>query len=246
MTEREPKPWRDEGAPPDVRAVLDASKDHEPGPDALAALEARLAAVLPAGALGVGAAAGGKAGAAGAAGASAGVGAKAMVVAAVIATGALGGGAWLASGGAGEPPSGLPRAVPSVMSAPPSPPPPVSVAPEPPAVPPPSPSQAPAPAQPSAPRAPVPVASSPPESALLADAQRALVGGEPARALALVDAHARAYPGGSLVQEREMLAIQALVAQGRRADAAARAAAFRRAYPGSTHLARLDALVPPP
>jgi hypothetical protein len=51
---------------------------------------------------------------------------------------------------------------------------------------------------------------------------------------------------GVLGQEREFLRIAALVALGRRDAAGERAAAFRRAHPGSALAARLDELVGPP
>ena len=49
--------------------------------------------------------------------------------------------------------------------------------------------------------------------------------------------------GVSLAQEREMLAIEALVKTGRGGDARMKAVLFREKYPTSSHLLRLDALV---
>jgi hypothetical protein len=87
----------------------------------------------------------------------------------------------------------------------------------------------------------LPTESGPTEIALLNRAQGALRG-EPARALELVAEHARRFPGGALVQEREFIAIQALVGLSRSGAAAARARRFRAAFPDSAHLRRLDLL----
>ena len=81
------------------------------------------------------------------------------------------------------------------------------------------------------------------EIQLLQRAQDAL-GGSPARALALLDQHAARFPGAGLGQEREVIAIDALVRLGRAEEARARAAAFAARFPRSAHLRRLDALVP--
>jgi len=85
-----------------------------------------------------------------------------------------------------------------------------------------------------------------PEALMIRRAHDALLRGAPDRALVLVAEHARAYPTGALAQEREVIAIEALVAEGRRADAQTRAAAFRAAHPGSVHLGRLERLVGAP
>jgi hypothetical protein len=66
---------------------------------------------------------------------------------------------------------------------------------------------------------------------------------DPAGALALTDEHARRFSNGTLVPEREVLAIEALARLGRTSEARARLAAFRERYPQSPHLARLDTLV---
>ncbi len=67
----------------------------------------------------------------------------------------------------------------------------------------------------------------------------------PARALAFTDQHRRRFGEGTLAQEREVVAIDALVRLGRGADARARADAFRARWPRSAHLRRIDVLVPP-
>lgn len=83
------------------------------------------------------------------------------------------------------------------------------------------------------------------ELELLAEARDALSADAPDRALSAVAAHARRHPRGRFDQEREVLAIRALVAAGRPDDARARAARFHRRFPGSLHRAAVDALIPP-
>jgi hypothetical protein len=61
----------------------------------------------------------------------------------------------------------------------------------------------------------------------------------PARAYALTDEHRRHYPRGLLSEERELLAIEALLALGRRPEAEGRAAQFSRRFPGSMHARKL-------
>jgi len=55
------------------------------------------------------------------------------------------------------------------------------------------------------------------------------------RALALTQEHARRFPGGTLAQEREVIAIDALARLGRAKDAKDRAKGFREQYPDSPH-----------
>jgi hypothetical protein len=76
------------------------------------------------------------------------------------------------------------------------------------------------------------------ELTLLAQARRALTI-SPARSLALVADHAAHYPKGMFVQEREVIAIEALVKLQRKDEARKRAAEFERAHPRSPHLERL-------
>lgn len=80
------------------------------------------------------------------------------------------------------------------------------------------------------------------EMTLLGSAQAAL-SGAPAEALARCEEHARTYPGGAFADEREVLAVDALIRLGRRSEAEARAARFRVAHPGSAYLRRLDTLL---
>ncbi len=84
------------------------------------------------------------------------------------------------------------------------------------------------------------------EATMLARAYEELRHGSPQRAVAVAGEHARAYPHGAFAQEREMIAIEALVKLGDRAGAGARAAAFRKAFPRSSHLPRLATISPEP
>ena len=61
----------------------------------------------------------------------------------------------------------------------------------------------------------------------------------PSTALALTDAHARRFPQGALVQEREVLAIDALGRLGRTEEASARAYRFRARWPDSPYVREL-------
>jgi hypothetical protein len=80
------------------------------------------------------------------------------------------------------------------------------------------------------------------EIALLGRAHQALAS-NPARALALTVQHRRDYPSGVLGQESDLIAIEALEALGRKAEARASADSFRARYPSSAHLRRLDRLL---
>ena len=231
---------RDAGLRGDLRAVLEAGSAHDPTPGELAGLSSKLAALLPPGTLPPAPAApaaplagGGLSGAA-----------KLAVAIAVI--GAVGGAAWLARSPDATTP--VPGATPVIVA-------------------PPSPSEAVTSAAPvvTASAAPTvigtasatPIVTAPrpsstsaasaaplaPESLMISRAHDALLQGAPDRALALAADHARAYPKGALAQEREVIAIEALVAQGRKADGRSRATSFRTAYPGSAHLGRIERLV---
>jgi hypothetical protein len=80
------------------------------------------------------------------------------------------------------------------------------------------------------------------ETTLIRDARQALRAGNATRALRLLEEARQLFPAGVLQQERERLAIEALVKDGRRADASARAAAFLRRYPDSPHASEIRAL----
>ena len=81
------------------------------------------------------------------------------------------------------------------------------------------------------------------EVALLEQARAALRGGRAADALGLTAQHATLYADGALGEEREALAIEALVELSRRSDAAVRWAKFATAYPQSNYHARLQRLI---
>lgn len=73
------------------------------------------------------------------------------------------------------------------------------------------------------------------ENGLLRRARARLEGGDANGALADVAALASRFPHGALAQEREVVAIQALLAQRQRSTAATRTADFLRVYPGSPY-----------
>jgi hypothetical protein len=65
----------------------------------------------------------------------------------------------------------------------------------------------------------------------------------PAHALALVAEHEQRFPSGVLVEEREVIAIEALLVSGQRNAAEARAARFFARFPNSAHARRVHALL---
>lgn len=71
------------------------------------------------------------------------------------------------------------------------------------------------------------------ERAALDVARTALGRGDGANALAACDEHARRFPRGALGEEREAIAVQALVLEHRSDDARARAERFRKTHPRS-------------
>ncbi|HMI93076.1 MAG TPA: hypothetical protein VK509_17015 [Polyangiales bacterium] len=84
------------------------------------------------------------------------------------------------------------------------------------------------------------------ESALLAAARAQLLAGDARTAEATLARLRARFPHGVLIQEREVLAIELLAAQGRAAAAARRARAFARAYPQSPHSAKLNRFLDAP
>lgn len=86
--------------------------------------------------------------------------------------------------------------------------------------------------------------SSDDELALLEQASLAL-DERPRSALALTDAHLKRFHEPKFAQERERLAVVALVRLGRHEDAKRRADAFEASFPESPHLARIRELVRP-
>lgn len=85
-------------------------------------------------------------------------------------------------------------------------------------------------------------AGTPTEIELLRDARLALRQ-SPGAALAFAEQHARLYPQGKLTQERELIAISALVATGRRTAALSRGARFEQAFPTSPYRKQLGELL---
>ncbi len=102
----------------------------------------------------------------------------------------------------------------------------------------------PLPARPSAPSAsPAPSSASslPAERAILDSARNALAQNDGARAIELTDEHARRYAHPQLREEREAIAIQAMVLEGRYGEARERARRFRVASPDSLFLPVVEA-----
>ena len=83
------------------------------------------------------------------------------------------------------------------------------------------------------------------ELSLLQRAQRELRQ-DPRQALALAQRHKQRYPRGQFLQEREMIAIEALLQLGRRAQARRRGRIFSRRFPSSSHVTRLAHLLAEP
>ena len=159
-----------------------------------------------------------------------------------------------------EPPPPPPPPPPSPSPSP-SPPPP----PSPPPSPSPSPSLAPAPVAAPAPVLdPEPEARSPkPEAPFLAaptrapqidprrlaaevallDRARASLSSNPAATLAAVAEHARSFPDGVLLEETDLVHIEALFALGRTAEATALGRTFLSRYPSSPHARRVTSLL---
>jgi hypothetical protein len=85
-------------------------------------------------------------------------------------------------------------------------------------------------------------ATSESESDLLGRAQAALRA-DPNQALSLAAEHRRKFPNGVLVQEREVLSIEALERLGRHKEAVSRGDAFLRSFPGSAHRSKVNAVI---
>lgn len=82
-----------------------------------------------------------------------------------------------------------------------------------------------------------------PEAALLQQALDAIHSGQAGDALAAAAAHATRFPDSPLAQEREAVAIEALVKLKRNDEARDRAASFHAKWPTSLHLSKIDALI---
>ena len=147
--------------------------------------------------------------------------------AAIVAVGLAGGGAWYVHG--------------SHATAPVIAPPIVVVAPQPP---PPMPTPVPAPTPPGPPHPAVHHAIDPAaENKLVTAAEDALVHGDPATALARAREHASRFPSGAHAEERDRIAIEALVRLGKSDTAHAAAEQFFTRYPHSIYRARLETLL---
>lgn len=254
MTEQEPIRLFDpsSGADERVRRCLEAGRDELPTEDQLAALAARLGPLFGPGGTSPPPSGGATGGGGGAAAAGAGLTGKALVAAGVAIALAAGGLVWRSVESTERVP---------VVAAPVAPPRPAPVVEEvprglDPAEAPPSPTPAPGPharprttpAERDAGRADAATAPADPEAevALVRSAQQALRAGAAARALELAADHARRFPSGLLAQEREVVAIESLARLGRTAEARARADAFRRRWPRSAHVRRLDVILGTP
>jgi hypothetical protein len=84
------------------------------------------------------------------------------------------------------------------------------------------------------------------ERALLDVARADAAHGEPEQVLAVVAQHRRQFPRGRLTEEREALAIRALLSLGRSDEARQRTQAFRAAYPNSFLIPALDSALSTP
>jgi hypothetical protein len=73
------------------------------------------------------------------------------------------------------------------------------------------------------------------ETAVVLRAREAIHQGECAAALEALGEASDRFTVGSLAEEREALAVEALACSGQRGEAATRAAAFIEAYPASVH-----------
>jgi hypothetical protein len=76
----------------------------------------------------------------------------------------------------------------------------------------------------------------------LRPARAALAQASFARALALVEEHQRRFPAGRLAEEREALRVKALLGLDRRAEAQRAAGTFRRQFPKSALLNRIEGM----
>ena len=84
------------------------------------------------------------------------------------------------------------------------------------------------------------------EPAMLQRARTALARGEAREALALLDDHEQRFPAGQLVESREALRIQALMAVGETARARELVVEFRRRFPRSVFLSEVHRAVAGP
>ena len=83
------------------------------------------------------------------------------------------------------------------------------------------------------------------ERELIDAAGAALRAGNPDQALADAERHAQRFPAGQLAEDREVLAVRALLALGRSAEARARAQRAKTRFPGGSLGGVMDALFAP-
>jgi hypothetical protein len=83
------------------------------------------------------------------------------------------------------------------------------------------------------------------ERSILDVARTALGRNDGPHAFEAVERHGREFPRGQMSEEREAIGVLALVKLGRKDDAAARGARFRKRYPSSVLLPVIDAALPP-
>jgi outer membrane protein assembly factor BamD (BamD/ComL family) len=79
------------------------------------------------------------------------------------------------------------------------------------------------------------------ERTLIETARSALARRDGVAVLQAVDRHAALFPSGQLAEEREALAVQALVITGRADEARARADRFRQRFPNGLYRPIVDA-----
>jgi hypothetical protein len=82
------------------------------------------------------------------------------------------------------------------------------------------------------------------ELQLLSRARKADARGDFSEVLALASEHQRSFPAGRLAEERDVLRVRALVGLGRTEQARRAAARFRRQFPRSVLLHKVDEMVP--
>jgi hypothetical protein len=87
------------------------------------------------------------------------------------------------------------------------------------------------------------VASDPLTELALLERARRVMAKDPARALQLTEQHRRQYRTGLLAEERELLAVEALVKLEHKGQAERRARSFEHAHPNSVHLRRLGVIL---
>ncbi len=69
---------------------------------------------------------------------------------------------------------------------------------------------------------------------------QATLASDPARALAITSDHERAFPSGEFVQEREVIAVEALSRLGQKEESLRRARALLQRYPRTPYAARIE------